>query len=257
MKLSVITINLNNDVGLKKTIDSVVSQSFKEFEYIIIDGSSTDESVNIIKQNEDNINYWLSESDSGIYNAMNKGIRQAKGEYCLFLNSGDYLIDETVLHDFVYSKYVEDIISGNVLLLKSNEKELIQSVETENISFEVFYKSYIPHPSSFIRRELFFVYGFYNENFKIVSDWEFFFKVLIIHQATYRHFERIVAVYDFSGISSLEENQLKVREERETVFMKHMPLIYESYVKLETELLLLKKECKQYLKIKNKLSKLF
>ena len=89
MKLSVITINYNNAEGLAKTMDSVFRQRFSDFEYIVIDGGSTDGSKDLIVNNQDKIAYWCSEKDSGIYNAMNKGIREASGEYLLFLNSGD------------------------------------------------------------------------------------------------------------------------------------------------------------------------
>ena len=83
MKLSVITINYNNRDGLKKTIESVVNQTYKDFEYIIIDGGSTDGSVEVLKEYSDKIDYWVSEPDKGIYNAMNKGIDIAKGEYVM------------------------------------------------------------------------------------------------------------------------------------------------------------------------------
>lgn len=85
MKLSVITINYNNAEGLAKTMDSVFRQRFSDFEYIVIDGGSTDGSKDLIVNNQDKIAYWCSEKDSGIYNAMNKGIREASGEYLLFI----------------------------------------------------------------------------------------------------------------------------------------------------------------------------
>ncbi len=89
MKLSIITVNLNNKDGLQKTIDSVISQTFKDFEWIVIDGGSTDGSKELIEKYSDYISYWVSEPDKGIYNAMNKGIKVAKGDYLEFLNSGD------------------------------------------------------------------------------------------------------------------------------------------------------------------------
>ena len=97
MKLSIITINLNNASGLEKTIQSVINQTYKDFEFIVIDGASTDGSVEVIKKYSSGINYWVSESDTGIYNAMNKGIRKAQGEYCLFLNSADYLFSPNLI----------------------------------------------------------------------------------------------------------------------------------------------------------------
>lgn len=96
MKLSIITINYNNREGLRKTIESVVAQTTREFEYIVIDGGSTDGSVDVIKEFSDYIDYWVSEPDKGIYNAMNKGVKVAHGDYCQFLNSGDWLYDSNV-----------------------------------------------------------------------------------------------------------------------------------------------------------------
>ena len=86
MKLSIITINYNNAIGLKKTIESIVEQTYHEFEYIVIDGGSNDDSKKVILENQNNISDWCSEKDAGIYNAMNKGILKATGEYLLFLN---------------------------------------------------------------------------------------------------------------------------------------------------------------------------
>ena len=95
MKLSVITINYNNKEGLKKTIESVVSQIYQDFEYIVVDGGSTDGSIDIIREYDKHIDFWISEPDRGIYNAMNKGIKFSHGEFCLFLNSGDCLLSST------------------------------------------------------------------------------------------------------------------------------------------------------------------
>ncbi len=99
MKYSIITINYNNRDGLRRTIESVVNQTFRDFEYIIIDGGSTDGSVEVIKEYANCIDYWVSEPDKGIYNAMNKGLKKCVGEWCLFLNSGDMLSEKSVLND--------------------------------------------------------------------------------------------------------------------------------------------------------------
>jgi len=116
-KLSIITVNLNNAEGLRKTIESVVTQTFTDFEYIIIDGGSTDGSVEIIKLYADKITYWVSEPDKGIYNGMNKGIMVAKGEYCQFLNSGDWLVNENVLKE-VFADV--DIVYGDLKIPNGN-----------------------------------------------------------------------------------------------------------------------------------------
>src|SRR5215213_3812369 len=96
-QFSIISINLNNAEGLQKTFDSVFNQTFTDFEYIIIDGGSSDGSEEIIKENADKFSYWVSEKDDGIYDAMNKGIAKATGDYLLFLNSGDHLLDSSIL----------------------------------------------------------------------------------------------------------------------------------------------------------------
>ena len=127
MKLSIITVNLNNKDGLQKTIDSVISQTFKDFEWIVIDGGSTDGSKELIEKYSDYISYWVSEPDKGVYNAMNKGIQVAKGEYLNFMNSGDSFICETTLQDVFSKNMTADINAGPVVL--SNGTRLYQYKE--------------------------------------------------------------------------------------------------------------------------------
>ena len=115
MKLSIITVNLNNAGGLQKTIESVVTQTWLDFELIIVDGDSTDGSVEVIQQFNDSAIpqfHWVSEPDSGVYQAMNKGIRMAQGEYLLFLNSGDFLVDSNVLSQVFKFGFSADILFG-------------------------------------------------------------------------------------------------------------------------------------------------
>ena len=114
-KLSIITVNKNNAEGLRKTIESVVCQTFKDFEYIVIDGASTDESVAVIETYLANVTYWVSKPDRGIYEAINKGIKVAVGEYCLFLNSGDYLSSDSILEKAFSYGFFEDIVYGDVI----------------------------------------------------------------------------------------------------------------------------------------------
>ena len=122
MKLSIITVNLNNRDGLQKTIDSVICQTFRDFEWIVIDGGSTDGSKELIEQYADHFAYWVSEPDKGIYNAMNKGIKVAKGEYLQFLNSGDSLWNETTLQGVVpFFSGTTDIFYGDVAIMKEDK----------------------------------------------------------------------------------------------------------------------------------------
>ena len=121
-KISIISINYNDAIGLKKTIDSVRIQKYTDFEYIIIDGGSTDGSLELIKENEGRINYWISEADKGVYNAMNKGILAAKGEYLLFLNGGDWFSNTESLGFLANNTGDFDIVFGNTYFYYSENK---------------------------------------------------------------------------------------------------------------------------------------
>jgi len=236
MKLSIITINRNNAEGLCKTIESVVSQTFTDFEYIVIDGDSTDGSVDVINQFADKITYWLSEPDKGIYNAMNKGILKATGDYCLFLNSGDWLADNLVISDFCNLRYEEEIVSGNIYLSDNKIIELKTAICSKDLTYDVLLNSVVYHQSAFIKRTLFDLYGLYNEKYRIISDWEFFIKTLIVGNCTYTNFDRIIAYYDLNGISAQkgELNDLQERE-RISVFETLIPRVNKSYFALVSQ----------------------
>lgn len=197
---SIITINLNDLPGLKKTIESVRSQSFTDFEYIIIDGASTDGSIDFIKAHGDKINYWVSEKDRGIYDAMNKGIAVARGEYCLFLNSGDYLYREDTLQNVADRGLSADIIYGDVMQARN---EVITGRKNSPDKISVFFLLIggIPHQAQFIKRILFVKYGNYSTAYKISSDYEFFVRLFINNMLRVKHIPLPVSVFDISGIS--------------------------------------------------------
>ena len=223
MKLSIITVNKNNAQGLERTIQSVINQTFRDFEYVIIDGASTDNSVDVIKKYENKINYWISEPDTGIYNAMNKGIRAANGEYLLFLNSGDHLVNDTVVEQVFKTAPVEDIIYGNILL---DCKEKI--VPYKQITLKKLIKSYIPHPASFIKKQVFNRVGLYDEKYKTASDWKFFLEALILHNVTYSYIDKDITCFRSGGISTshITEN------EKQTILKELFPRIYTDYEEL-------------------------
>jgi glycosyltransferase involved in cell wall biosynthesis len=198
MKLSIITINLNSAIGLRKTIESVISQTFSDYEFIIIDGASTDGSVEVIKEFAAEFAYWISEPDKGIYNAMNKGILHANGVYCLFLNSGDYLVNTQVLQEIFKHEFCEDIIYGNVI-----DGNTLQTISyPEKYTLYSFLITTIPHNASLIKRNLFYKYGLYNELYKIASDWEFWIKTVILHNCQYRKLNLTISFLSPGGISS-------------------------------------------------------
>ena len=200
MKLSIITINLNNASGLDKTIQSVINQTFKDFEYIVIDGNSTDGSVEVIKKHSSGINYWVSEPDTGIYNAMNKGIRKAQGDYCLFLNSGDWLISSTTLQD-VFNE-INNIIPADVFYSnRINSDGTIYTIPN-NLSVNFLVQKPLSHQNSLIKRTLFYEHGFYNEDLYLASDWEFFLYELWKYKSVFHHIKTNISIFDIHGIGS-------------------------------------------------------
>lgn len=213
MKLSIITINFNNRDGLRKTIESVVNQTWQEFEYIIIDGGSTDGSVEVIKEYADHIDYWVSEPDKGIYNAMNKGIDKATGEYCLFMNSGDWLYSNDILQTINNELCDIDIISGDMQYTTGYTK-----LSPSTISFRFLYTNSLPHQSSFIRTEL-LKNNPYDEKYKVISDWIFFIKTLIIQEGSYKHVNVIISLFDTSGISETNLS-LNIKERKKYLCSK-------------------------------------
>ena len=227
-KLSVITINLNNATGLHKTIESVVNQTFRDFEYIIIDGSSKDGSLDIIKEYKTKLSFWVSEPDNGIYNAMNKGIKVATGEYCLFLNSGDYLLDSTILENCLSHTFTEDIVYGNQI--QDRHGKLVTYKLPSNLTFYTFYIDSLAHPCTFIKTKLFEEISFYNEKYKIVSDWEFFLKAIFFNNATLRYIDKEIAVVNWNGISMNSGDLCK--KERSLVLMELFPKFIDDYEQL-------------------------
>lgn len=196
MRYSIITINYNNKDGLGKTIESVFRQSTSDFEYIIIDGGSEDGSVEIINQYADKITYWVSEKDRGIYHAMNKGVVQAHGDYCIFMNSGDCFHSTKVLSSV--DNFQEDIICGKVIkgnatIPCGHHKPTITLVDLMRTS--------LPHQALFIKRELLIKHP-YDEKYRIMSDWKFCTESLIFDNCSFRNIDVIVADYDTSGIST-------------------------------------------------------
>lgn len=219
MKLSIITINYNAVNGLRKTIDSVVSQSFKDYEWIVIDGGSTDGSRELLKQNRDHFAFWCIEPDNGIYNAINKGLRHANGEYVLFLNSGDWLYSETVLEKvFTHIDGKQDIYYGDYVQV--NDGGRLNSITLpEELGFFFFPYNNICHQATFYRRTL-FENNPYDESYSIVSDWAMNLK-LLFEGRTFKHLNQFIVYYDNQGKSSAANS--KHHEERTAAFEKYVP----------------------------------
>lgn len=219
-KLSIITVNFNNYKGLRKTIESVISQTFIDYEYIIIDGGSSDESVDIIKQYEDKINYWISEPDKGIYNAMNKGIIVSKGDYIQFLNSGDLLISKSILHDVFALNRNEDILYGfDILCNNDGTKEL--NIYPSKLTFYQFYVGSLSHQGSFHKRSLFDI--LYNEGLSIAADWEFYIRKIIFENCSTFPLSFPIIYFDMNGISQNPNYKQIQNSERLKILNSFMP----------------------------------
>jgi len=230
-KLSIITINLNNREGLQKTIDSVIAQTYKDFEWIVIDGGSTDGSKELIEQYAAHITYWVSEPDNGIYNAMNKGIWVARGEYLQFLNSGDWLINSNVLQNIFLHDIQDDVLYGNAIVLDTPARRK-NEILPDNIHVVDLLMENILHQSMFIKKALFEQYGYYDETLKILSDWKFNLLTIGINQCTTHHFKMDVVLFETGG-----ESSSTCRRETETkivlneLFPKGVLLDYQFYLK--------------------------
>lgn len=216
IKISIITINLNNKNGLLKTIRSVVDQTYPNIEYIVIDGDSNDGSKDLLSHS--GIHKTVSEKDTGIYNAMNKGIKLATGEFLLFLNSGDFLCADTVVENVV--KYITlknyDIFFGD-LNISGNHYQY-----PNHINLRFLLNKAIPHPSAFIKRNLFNndENGGYHENYKIISDWIWFLDAYI-KQYRFYHMNLSVTDFDAFGISSVN-HELNAAE-RDKIMQEKYP----------------------------------
>jgi glycosyltransferase involved in cell wall biosynthesis len=233
-KLSIITINFNDVNGLQKTMNSVFEQTFTDFEYIIIDGGSDDGSLDLIKENKERIAQWVSEDDSGIYNAMNKGIRTATGEYLLFLNSGDTLTESRSLEEFIgHPAFEGDIIYGDYKF-KDGEK-----IYPEHLTPLFFMRSSLPHQSTLFKRNIFLEMGLYDESYQVVADRLFYLRCLLKDKYKFKHIQYFLSKFDLTGISHNQKYIEKKKIEDERMFKDQFGLYYEDYknhLALEQEL---------------------
>ena len=228
MKLSVITINYNNCNGLRRTIESVANQTFNDYELIVIDGGSTDGTKEIIQQFAKHLSWWCSEPDKGIYNAMNKGVSHATGDYVIFMNAGDWFYNDYVLENVYRNEMNADIIEGHTI----KADKMVRHRPVYEDLFEHLFTDTISHQGAFIKRKLLLAHP-YDEKYKIVSDWKFWLETLILEENTYAFIDLDIAYFDMSGISF---TQIELREnEREAVYRElfppHMVRFIHSYLR--------------------------
>lgn len=209
--ITIVTVSYNAVTTIEQTILSVINQTYPNIEYIVIDGGSTDGTVDIIKKYADKIAYWVSEPDKGLYNAMNKGVEHSTGEWLNFMNAGDIFMTKNVLSDIFNDEMGADIISG----IAVTSYRYWKPVKETRLGLLFFLKDSINHQSTFIRRTLLLSHP-YDEKLKIASDQKFFFESLIIHDASYKDIGIEVCKCDNPGISANIE--LSMRERYESIF---------------------------------------
>ena len=220
MKVSVITVSFNAAESIEKTIKSVVDQEYNDYEYIIIDGCSSDGTIDIIKSYENKISIWKSEPDTGIYNAMNKAVGLAAGEYCIFMNAGDYFANKMVLAQVSF--FLDDgwdVLTGIEISTKSNRIIGLVYPPIE-ITKEHFFKTSISHQSSFIRRSLLLAHP-YDENLKLVSDWKFWLETLVFGNYKYRPIDVVVSYFNHDGATYKSDGAS--HNERQSVIKQYFP----------------------------------
>ena len=228
MILSIITINRNNAAGLEKTMQSVLSQTCTDYEYVVVDGASTDASVAVIERFApafgDRLK-WVSEPDKGIYNAMNKGIGMATGEYIQILNSGDSLVSPEVV-DKMYAALEKSgrpsILYGNMLKdFPDGHVHRDKGFEGEDITLLGLYIGTLNHSPAYIWRSLFDKYGLYDESLKIDSDWKWYLQAIVFGEEKPVYADIDVTLFDMTGIS--ETNTALTKAERAQVLKELVP----------------------------------
>lgn len=216
-KITIITVNRNNASGLERTILSVASQTYENIEYIVVDGASTDASREVILRYQETISDWSGEPDSGIYHAMNKGIDLAKGDYVLFVNSGDELIHDAVIDRVVRrieDNEYPDVVHGDVLVLSlKGEPSRIKRIESPN-KFFLYFDSF-HHQAMLYKRSVFLDHGTYNEDLRVYADHEYTLRVLYRQGLSIVYIPEMICLFwHGEGASSSSGNAVSNADER-------------------------------------------
>lgn len=235
MKLSIVTINYNNVLGVKKTLLSVSNQTCRDIEHVIVDGGSSDGSRSVIEEYANKSLYsviWVSEPDKGIYNAMNKGLRMATGEYIQILNSGDVLADEHVVERMLAAleeKNYPEILYGNMMKAFPDGRLIRDRGYAGNAPTMLgFIRGTLNHDPVYIRKTLFDRFGYYREDLPITADWRWYVEAIPLGGIIPVYVDIDVTIFDMNGIS---ETQLERREtERDEELKRILPIgVYMDY----------------------------
>ena len=222
LKISIITVCRNSEKYISETINSVISQGYKNIEYIIIDAKSSDSTVDIIKQNTQHISFWISEEDKGMYDAINKGLKKATGDYILVLNSDDVLTHENVIEDAVTEITQErlDYYYGNIVKVKDGKSK---NVKLFNVTYSQLLLSthgtFAPHPCFFISKKLNANLGGYNLAYKYASDYDYILRAFGTNGVKGNHLDLYVTKFRMHDCSITASG--KIDGDRKQILLKH------------------------------------
>jgi glycosyltransferase involved in cell wall biosynthesis len=220
LKIAIVTINLNNAAGLRRTLQSVAMQSQLPAAHVVVDGGSADESLEVIKANQSKITAWISEADDGVYQAQNKGWRMVNADYYLFLNSGDALLATDSLALLARSiTHKKQLVYGNLMVENPDGSTWVKTYP-DKLPGNYFDYDTLPHPATLISRYWLERMNGFDESLRICSDWKFFWQVFQKSPCSFAHVQESISCFDTKGISSQESSQQLINREKNWVRSK-------------------------------------
>ncbi len=239
LTFSIITVCYNSQLTIERTIQSVLDQTYTDIEYIIIDGKSADNTLSVINPYKDKVARIISEKDNGLYDAMNKGIVRASGDYILFLNADDYLFNETSITRAAAiireDERSADVYYGNVLIFDetSGRANIWQAAKVSRFSL---FRSAIPHPATFYSKEAFAKNGLFDLNYPIAADYEWMVRALLRNGLQFKRIDTLIAVFAKGGISTKPGLSKRIKAEKKQIVQEHYPAQERFYWRLRWRL---------------------
>ena len=206
MKVSIITVVWNNKNTIKDAIDSVLNQTYKDIEYIIIDGASTDGTVEIVQSYGGKVSKFVSEPDKGLYNAMNKGVALSTGDVVGILNSDDFYIDEFVIEKVVKEfeeKNVDSVYADLVYVEPKNLNKTVRYYDSSKFNPSKFSYGWMPaHPTFFVKKDTYEKHGVFRTDLKIAADFDILIRFLLTHKISYSYMQEVLVKMRVGGVST-------------------------------------------------------
>jgi len=237
MKISVITVTYNNQQTIEQSIQSVLNQNYKDVEYIVIDGNSTDDTLSIINKYRDKIALIISEADKGMYDALNKGIMKATGDIIGFLHADDFYPSDKILEkvEQTFKIYATQSVYGDLdYVSPQNPKKIIRKWKSGKFEFNELRKGWMPpHPTFFVLREVYWKYGFFNLNYKIAGDYDLMLRFLGKHKITTAYLPEVLVKMRWGGKSnkSIKNIILKSKEDYKALKNNKVGGLYSLFMK--------------------------